>query len=121
MSQANDVAPPSQIKLRKQSACLDLSYEDGSAHSLSFEYLRVNSPSAEVRGHGPGQEVLQTGKREVRITRIEPVGHYALRLVFSDGHETGLYTWAFLRELGEQHDQRWTQYLQQLTAAGKSR
>ena len=114
-------APPLEIRLRKRSACLDLSWDDGSAHSLSFEYLRVHSPSAEVRGHGPGQEVLQSGKRDVRIVRIEPVGHYALKLVFSDGHDSGLYSWSYLYELGAQKDERWRNYLDRLRTAGLSR
>ncbi len=114
-------APPIGIKLRKQSRCLELGWSDGRDDALSFEYLRVQSPSAEVRGHGPGQARLQHGKRDVRITRIEPVGNYALRLVFSDGHNSGLYTWQYLRQLGAEYDARWTAYLADLEAAGLSR
>ncbi len=117
----NNASPPVEIKLRTKSACLDLRWPDGSAASLPFEYLRVSSPSAEVRGHGPDQAVLQSGKREVRIVRIEPVGHYALKLVFSDGHASGLYSWQYLRELGDQQETRWQDYLDKLRTAGKSR
>ena len=112
---------PQQIRLRKQSRELALEWPDDVTHSLSFEYLRVHSPSAEVRGHGPGQEVLQVGMRDVRITRIDPIGQYALRLHFSDGHESGIYSWSYLRELGETFDRRWTDYLAALDAAGASR
>ncbi|MEO0574654.1 MAG: DUF971 domain-containing protein [Pseudomonadota bacterium] len=114
-------APPIEIKLRTRSACLQLTYASGECHKLSFEYLRVNSPSAEVRGHGAGQAVLQHGKKNVRITRIDPVGHYALKLVFSDGHNSGLYTWAYLHALGAEHDARWPQYIHDLDNAGLSR
>ena len=100
---------------------LEVAYEDGARFSLPFEYLRVYSPSAEVRGHGPGQETLQTGKEDVAITRIDPVGHYAIRLVFSDGHDTGLYSWTYLRELGEQQAANWQAYLDRLQAAGYAR
>ncbi|MEM7762576.1 MAG: DUF971 domain-containing protein [Pseudomonadota bacterium] len=113
--------PPVNIRLRKQSACLRLEYADGACHDLSFEYLRVNSPSAEVRGHHPDQAILQHGKRQVRIVRIEPVGHYALKLFFSDGHQTGIYSWDWLRILGEEHDARWAEYLNALSTAGLSR
>ncbi|MFK8052486.1 MAG: gamma-butyrobetaine hydroxylase-like domain-containing protein [Woeseiaceae bacterium] len=112
---------PSNIRLRKQSACLTLDYEDGRTFDLSFEYLRVHSPSAEVRGHAASQAVLQHGKRSVRIIRIEPVGHYALKLFFSDGHQSGIYSWAYFRQLGEEQNVRWQAYLQALIAAGKSR
>ena len=112
---------PVEIKLRRGSARLDLRYADGTAYSLPWEYLRISSPSAEVRGHGPGQEVLQIGKQDVRLVRIEAVGHYALRLVFDDGHDSGLYTWRYLRELGEQQAQRWQDYVERLRAAGHDR
>ncbi|MEN7343575.1 MAG: DUF971 domain-containing protein [Pseudomonadota bacterium] len=112
---------PVNIRLRKQSACLTLEYGDGTSHDLSFEYLRVNSPSAEVQGHHPDQAVLQHGKRNVRITRIEPVGHYALKLIFSDGHQTGLYSWTLLRRLGEEYDTRWQDYTLALEKAGLTR
>ena len=112
---------PTEIKLRKASRVLELTYDDGATFSLPFEYLRVYSPSAEVRGHGPGQETLQTGKENVEITAIDPVGHYAVRLVFSDGHDTGLYSWPYLRELGENLDSNWQSYLDRLEAAGYAR
>ncbi len=112
---------PTEIKLKKSSRVLEVAFEDGMRFSLPFEYLRVYSPSAEVRGHGPGQETLQTGKEDVTITRIDPVGHYAIRLVFSDGHDTGLYSWTYLRELGEQHADNWRAYLDRLEAAGYAR
>ena len=112
---------PSEIKLRKASRVLELTYDDGASFSLPFEYLRVYSPSAEVRGHGPGQETLQTGKEDVEITAIDPVGHYAVRLVFSDGHDTGLYSWSYLRELGENQEANWKTYLDRLEAAGYAR
>ena len=117
----NDAPPPTAIRLRRQSRCLELTWPDGQVHALSFEYLRVQSPSAEVRGHGPGQGRTPDGKRDVRITRIDPVGHYALKLTFSDGHDSGLYSWRYLRELGAQHDTRWHAYLDALAAAGLSR
>lgn len=109
---------PTAIKLRTKSRLLEISFDDGSRFELPFEYLRVYSPSAEVRGHGPGQETLQLGKDQVRITAVEPVGHYAIKLVFDDGHDTGLYTWAYLRELGEEHEVRWQQYLDRLKELG---
>ena len=112
---------PTEIKLRKASRVLELTYDDGASFSLPFEYLRVYSPSAEVRGHGPGQEKLQTGKEDVEITGIDPVGHYAVRLVYSDGHDTGLYSWPYLRELGENQDANWQSYLDRLEAAGYAR
>lgn len=113
--------PPVNIRLRKQSACLTLAYADGTSHDLSFEYLRVHSPSAEVRGHSPSQAVLQHGKRDVRIIRIEPVGHYALKLFFSDGHQSGIYSWEYLRSLGDNYETMWTQYLNALSTADLSR
>jgi len=112
---------PTRIVVHQQSRALELAFDDGKVFRLSFEYLRVHSPSAEVRGHGPGQEVLQVGKREVNITAIEPVGTYAVKLVFSDGHDTGLYSWDYLHELGRDHDRLWAGYLQRLAAAGGSR
>ena len=117
----SDVQPPTGITLRTQSRCLAVQWGDGRTDTLPFEYLRVHSPSAEVRGHGPGQAQLQHGKREVRITRIDPVGHYALKLVFSDGHDSGLYSWRYLRELGDTKDARWAAYLDALREQGLSR
>jgi DUF971 family protein len=112
---------PVEIRLRKKSRVLSLSYADGSCYDLGFEYLRVHSPSAEVRGHGPGQEVLQKGKESVVIDRVEPVGHYAVKLVFDDGHDTGLYTWNYLYELGRDHDKLWRAYLDRLETSGYAR
>jgi DUF971 family protein len=106
------------IKLRRQSRVLEVTFDDGQTFSLPFEYLRVYSPSAEVRGHGPGQEALQLGKHEVRLVRVEPIGNYAVRLDFDDGHNTGLYTWAYLYELGTTHAARWQQYLERLQKLG---
>ncbi len=112
---------PTQIKLHKRSGILEVHFDDGRQFKLPAEYLRVHSPSAEVRGHGPGQAVLQTGKENVRIEEVEPVGRYALRLVFDDGHSTGLYSWDFLYELGENQDRYWRDYLQALKQAGYRR
>jgi len=113
--------PPSEIRLQKKSRQLSIEFDDGSVFELPFEYLRVHSPSAEVRGHGAGQEVLQTGKENVQITALDPVGHYAIRIVFDDGHDTGLYTWSYLYELGAHKAERWQAYLDRLTAAGYPR
>ena len=115
------MSAPTEIRLRKTSRVLDLTFQDGERFELGFEYLRVYSPSAEVRGHGPGQERLQTGKENVALTGIEPVGHYAVRLVFDDGHDSGLYSWTYLRELGEKQAQNWQDYLDRLSAAGYAR
>ncbi|HEX2139443.1 MAG TPA: DUF971 domain-containing protein, partial [Woeseiaceae bacterium] len=95
---------PVEIRLRKGARVLAIEFDNGKHFELPFEYLRVHSPSAEVKGHGPGQEVLVTGKEAVRVATIEPVGHYAIRLVFDDGHNTGLYTWKYLYELGQERD-----------------
>ena len=100
---------------------LELVFADGRAFRLPYEFLRVHSPSAEVRGHGPGQEVLQVGKRDVTIKDVEPVGHYALRPTFSDGHDTGIYSWDYLYDLGVRQDEFWRRYLQRMDAAGASR
>jgi DUF971 family protein len=106
------------IKLRRQSRVLEVTFDDGQTFALPFEYLRVYSPSAEVRGHGPGQETLQLGKHEVQVVRVEPIGNYAVRLDFDDGHNTGLYTWAYLHELGMTHAAKWQQYLERLQKLG---
>jgi DUF971 family protein len=98
--------PPLEIKLRRSSRLLQVRFADDCDYTLPFEFLRVNSPSAEVQGHGPGQKVRVTGKENVMITAIEPVGHYAVRLIFDDGHDSGLYTWKYLRQLGEQRKGR---------------
>ena len=112
---------PTEIRLQKKSRQIVIAFDDGNRFDLSFEYLRVNSPSAAVRGHGPGQEVLQTGKENVQVTAIEPVGHYAVRLVFDDGHDSGLYSWQYLYELATEHDSKWQAYLDRLKAAGYAR
>ena len=109
---------PTEIRLRTKSRLLEVAFGDAERFELPFEYLRVYSPSAEVRGHGPGQETLQLGKHEVGITRVEPVGNYAVRLVFDDGHDTGLYTWDYLYELGTTSEEKWQQYLARLDALG---
>jgi DUF971 family protein len=107
--------------VHQQSKVLELAYENGSKYHLPFELLRVLSPSAEVQGHGPGQETLQTGKREVLIASLEPVGHYALKPTFSDGHDSGLYSWDYLYFLCENQDQIWQEHLDKLAAAGLDR
>lgn len=110
-----------EIKLHKQSATLELCYDDGSNYSLSAEFLRVHSPSAEVRGHGKGQEVLQSGKCRVKLVNVQPVGNYAVKLVFDDGHDTGIYSWEYLHELGQDEKELWNSYLAKLQAARKTR
>jgi DUF971 family protein len=112
---------PTEIKLHQKSQVLEITYADGKCFRLPAEFLRVHSPSAEVRGHGPGQEVLQTGKKDVRINAVDPVGHYAVQLRFSDGHDTGIYSWDLLYDYGERQDKMWQQYLDRLRAAGGSR
>jgi DUF971 family protein len=112
---------PTEIKLHQASRLMELSFADGTNFRLPYEFLRVYSPSADVRGHGPGQETLQVGKREVTIAELEPVGHYAVRPKFSDGHDTGIYSWDYLYDLGERQDELWQRYLARLAAAGASR
>lgn len=112
---------PEEIRVLKASRALVIAYSADEKYTLPFEYLRVFSPSAEVRGHGPGQEVLQLDKQDVGITAIEPVGHYAIRIIFSDKHSTGLYTWAFLKDLGKNQASNWADYLDRLSAAGYPR
>ena len=112
---------PTGITLHQKSRVLEIAFADGRAFRLPYEFLRVYSPSAQVRGHGPGQEVLQTGKREVEIRNLEPVGSYAVQPAFSDGHSTGIYSWDYLYELGEKQDKMWGEYLARLEAAGASR
>ncbi len=109
---------PTDIKLHQTSRVLELHFDDGFSCNLTCEYLRVHSPSAEVRGHGPGQEVLQIGKRDVSINAIEPVGNYAVKLVFDDGHDSGLYSWDTLYDLGKNYQHNWQTYLQRLKDAG---
>ena len=112
---------PTALTLHQASRALEISFADGASFRLPFEFLRVYSPSAEVQGHGPGQEVLQTGKREVGITAIDAVGHYAVQPSFSDGHNTGIYSWDYLYRLGSEMEQRWQRYLQRLDEAGANR
>jgi DUF971 family protein len=115
------VPRPTDISLHQASRKLELTFDDGTHGVLSCEFLRVYSPSAEVRGHGSGQEVLQTGKEAVNIDNIEPVGNYAVRLIFSDGHDTGLYSWDYLYELVKNQASLWQAYLDKLAAAGIAR
>jgi DUF971 family protein len=112
---------PTEIKLHKKSRLLEISFSDGKTFSFPFEFLRVYSPSAEVRGHGPGQEVLQTGKKDVEIDNMEPVGRYGLQITFSDGHDTGIYSWDLFHEYGINQENLWADYLEKLAAAGKRR
>ena len=112
---------PTEIKLHQTSRLMELTFADGKVYRLPYEFLRVYSPSAEVRGHGPGQETLQVGKRDVTIAEVEAVGHYAIRPKFSDGHDTGIYSWDSLYELATRHEPMWRQYLARLEAAGASR
>jgi DUF971 family protein len=112
---------PVEIKLRQKSRLMEIAFSDGSQFELSYELLRVYSPSAEVRGHGHGQEVLQAGKRDVEITSLEPSGSYAVQPTFSDGHDTGIYSWEYLYWLGENRERLWREYLERLEQAGASR
>lgn len=112
---------PIEIKLHQTSRAMELTFADGTTFRMPYEYLRVYSPSAEVRGHGPGQETLQTGQRDVTIVEVEPVGHYAIRPKFSDGHDTGIYSWEYLYDLGKRQQELWQRYLARLAAAGASR
>jgi DUF971 family protein len=112
---------PTAFKVRKQSRVMEVSFDDGAEFSLPFELLRVYSPSAEVRGHNAGQEVLQLGKRDVEILALEPVGNYGVKPSFSDGHDSGIYTWDYLYQLGRDQAAMWEKYLKQLEAAGHSR
>ncbi|SFP58864.1 DUF971 family protein [Nitrosomonas cryotolerans] len=112
---------PTEIKLHQQSRLLDISFSDGKTFQFSCEFLRVHSPSAEVRGHSPGQEILQAGKKNVNIKQIEPVGNYAIQLNFTDGHNTGLYSWDLLYRYGLHQDEMWQHYLQRMEQVGASR
>ncbi len=112
---------PTAFTLHSKSRVLEVCFSDGAAFKIPFELMRVYSPSAEVKGHGPGQEVLQTGKQDVTVVELSPVGNYAVKPVFSDGHDTGLFTWDNLYQLGQQQTQLWGDYLQRLEAAGMSR
>jgi DUF971 family protein len=115
------VPQPTAITLHQASRVLEIGFDDGHVFRLPCEYLRVYSPSAEVRGHGPGQEVLQVGKRDIEITALEPIGHYALRPSFSDGHDSGIFAWDYLYELGVRQQELWQRYLARLAEAGQSR
>jgi DUF971 family protein len=112
---------PTSLTVHQRSRELEIGFDDGATFRIPFELMRVYSPSAEVQGHGPGQEVLQTGKRDVEIVSLEPVGHYAVQPTFSDGHQSGIFTWEYLRHLGAQRDELWQRYLQRLQAAGADR
>jgi DUF971 family protein len=112
---------PTEVRLHQASRVLELAFSDGQRFRLPCEFLRVCSPSAEVRGHGPGQETLQVGKRQVAINELEAVGHYALRPTFSDGHSSGIYSWDYLYDLGTRQDELWRDYLDRLAAAGAGR
>ena len=116
-----DTPTPTEIKLHQKSRKLEISFADGQRFEIPYEMLRVYSPSAEVRGHGPGQEVLQTGKKNVDITSVEPVGTYAIQPSFSDGHNSGIYSWEYLYDLGHRRERLWLSYLDRLKAAGASR
>jgi DUF971 family protein len=112
---------PTEITLHQQSRCLEIAFEEGERFKLPFEFLRVYSPSAEVRGHGPGQEVLQVGKGNVIVNNVTPVGSYAIKIGFDDGHDSGLYSWEYLYDLGINQDALWQDYLHRMTAAGANR
>jgi len=112
---------PTDITVHSQSRVLEISFSDGAQFRIPFELMRVYSPSAEVAGHGPGQEILQTGKRDVTLTGLEPVGNYAVQPLFSDGHDTGIFSWDYLYFLGSQQDKLWADYNARLTAAGVDR
>jgi len=112
---------PTEIRLHKKTRILEVAFDDGARFELPSEYLRVYSPSAEVRGHSPGQETLQLGKEDVAVDAVEPVGSYAVMLRFSDGHDTGIYNWELLYSLGEHREEYWKDYLEELAAAGHSR
>jgi len=118
---AGEKPTPTEIKLHQKSKVLEISFSDGSRFELPYEFLRVNSPSAEVRGHGPGQEVLQSGKKDVDIVSLEPVGSYAVQPHFSDRHSTGIYSWEYLYDLGTHRQSLWQDYLKRLEAAGARR
>ena len=121
MSSTKAPHQPTALTVHQASRVLELGFDDGTSYRIPFEMLRVYSPSAEVQGHGPGQEVLQTGKREVGIVSIEAVGHYAVQPTFSDGHDTGIFSWGYLYELGARQSELWQDYLNRLAAAGKDR
>ena len=117
----HDTPIPSELRLHQKSRVLEVAFDNGERYELTFEFLRVFTPSADARGHAPGQETLQVGKMNIDIVRIEPVGHYAIRPVFSDGHESGIYSWDMLHNLCTHRDELWQTYLDQLQAQGGSR
>ena len=122
MSASDTATPhPAALTLHQASRVLEITYADGRTFRLPYELLRVYSPSAEVRGHGPGQETLQVGKRDVTIKEVDPVGNYAIRPVFSDGHDSGIYSWDYLAEMGAHQDEMWQRYLARLAEAKASR
>ncbi len=112
---------PTEIEMKQQSKVMEIAFHNGKKFTLSYEFLRVHSPSAEVQGHGPGQEVLQVGKKNVGIKEIEPVGMYAVKPHFDDGHDTGIFSWDYLYKIGEHHDAMWEEYLARMEKAGASR
>lgn len=116
-----DSPTPTALTVHSQSRILEVAFSDGAEFKIPFELMRVHSPSAEVQGHGPGQEILQTGKREVNVVELEPIGNYAVKPVFSDGHETGIFSWEYLYFLGSEQDRLWSDYNRRLEAAGMSR
>ena len=116
-----DSPTPTALTVHSQSRLLEITFSDGALFKIPFELMRVYSPSAEVQGHGPGQEVLQTGKREVGVVALEPVGNYAVKPVFSDGHESGIFSWDYLYHLGSDQDRLWEDYNRRLQAAGAAR
>lgn len=116
-----DTPQPTSLTVHQQSRVLEVAFADGRSFRIPFELMRVYSPSAEVQGHGPGQEVLQTGKREVELTALEPVGNYAVQPTFSDGHDSGIFSWDYLYFLGDQQDELWVRYEQRLAEAGVAR
>jgi DUF971 family protein len=118
---SKDAPSPTEIKLHQTSRVLEIAFSDGKCFKLPYEFLRVYSPSAEVRGHGPGQEVLQVGKKNIEITKIDPVGTYAVQPVFSDEHDTGIYSWDYFYTLGVNQDEMWRTYLRRIEEAGASR
>jgi DUF971 family protein len=115
------MSAPTEIRLKRAERVLEVAFADGARFTLPAEYLRVESPSAEVQGHGPGQRVIVAGRREVGIMRIEPVGHYAIRIVFDDLHDSGIFSWDYLRQLGTEQAERWATYEAELAARGLSR
>ncbi len=121
MSAGGTARWPVELRLKKTEKLLEISFDDGSMFSLPAEYLRVESPSAEVQGHGPGQKTLVPGRAYVGIIGLEPVGNYAVRIIFDDLHDTGIYSWSYLHQLGVEHDKRWRAYVDGLAANGLSR